>query len=90
MIGGDNGFSGAGITISRTSSADPRGDRLELRQQLEARLRLARLGGLGAEALDEGGQVLALRLLLLGELEIERLALARAGARTTSSRRDRR
>ena len=29
-------------------------DRLELGQQLQARLRLARLGGLGAEALDEG------------------------------------
>ena len=37
---------------------------------------LARLGGLGLEAVDEGLQPLALRLLLLGELEVERLALA--------------
>ena len=32
----------------------------QLRQHLDARLRLARLGGLGAEAVDEGLQVLAL------------------------------
>ncbi len=39
-------------------------------------MRLARLGGLGAEPVDERLQVLALRLLLLGELRIEQLALA--------------
>src|SRR5262249_43266555 len=55
---------------------DHRGDRFELGQELEARLRLARLGGLGAEPIGEGGAALALGLLLLGELEVERLALA--------------
>ena len=43
---------------------------------LSARLCLARLGGLGPEAVDEGLQPLALGLLPLGELEVERLALA--------------
>ena len=76
MIGGDSGFAGGGISIGRTSSATTRRDRLELGQQFDARLRLARLGGLGAKAVDEGLQPLALGLLLLGELEIERLALA--------------
>ena len=42
-----------------------RGDRLELCEHLQARLRLPRLGRLGAEAVDEGLQVLALRLLFL-------------------------
>src|SRR5262249_6591150 len=49
---------------------------LESGQHLDARLRLARLCGLGAEAIDEGLQPLALRLLLLGELAIERLPFA--------------
>ena len=39
-------------------------------------MRLARLRRLGAEALHERGQMLALLLLFLGELEVERLALA--------------
>src|SRR6185312_14139400 len=42
----------------------------------QARLRLARLCRLGAKAVDEGLQVLALRLLLLGELLVEQLPLA--------------
>src|SRR5262249_7943700 len=41
---------------------------------LEARLRLTRLGGLGAEALDEGGEPPALRFLLLREFLVEREA----------------
>ncbi len=65
------------------------GDVLELLQRLDAALRLARLGGLGAEAVDEGLQVraralLALegRLLLreaLGALALERGVVARVG-----------
>ena len=47
---------------------DQHGDRLELGQPLHPRLRLACLRGLGPEAVDEGLQVLALGLLLLGEL----------------------
>jgi hypothetical protein len=54
---------------------DAGGGRLELRQQLEPRLRLARLAGLGAEPLDEGEDVRALGLLLFRELLVERLAL---------------
>ena len=76
MIGGDSGFAGGGNRDRPHLVGDDGRDRLELGQQLQARLRLARLGGLGAEAVDEGLQVLALRLLLLGELEVERLALA--------------
>ena len=76
MIGGDSVFAGGGKAIGRTSSATTRRDRLQLGQQLQPRLRLARLGGLGAEAVDEGLHVLALRLLLLGELAVERLPLA--------------
>src|SRR4029077_3423518 len=45
-------------------------------QQLDSGLRLARLGGLGAEALDKSLQPLALGIHPLGELEVERLALA--------------
>ena len=43
-------------------------------QHLHARLRLARLGGLGLEAVDEGLQALALVVLLLGVLGVEHLA----------------
>src|SRR6202040_728000 len=50
-------------------------DRLHLCQQLETRLRLACLGGLGAEALHEGGEMLTLRLLLAGETLVEGEAL---------------
>ena len=49
---------------------DQSGDRLELGEELDARLRLPRLGGLGAEPLDEGGESFALGLLFLGELEV--------------------
>jgi hypothetical protein len=51
-------------------------NRLQSCQQLEPRLRLACLGGLGAEARHESFDPLALGLLLLGALEIERLLLA--------------
>ena len=71
MIGGDSGFSGEGIVISAHIVLDAHVDRLQLGEQLEARLGLARLGGLGAEPLDEGGEALALGVLLLGEAEIE-------------------
>ena len=43
---------------------DDGGDRIELRQALDPRLRLARLRGFRFEAVDEGLQVLALRVLL--------------------------
>ena len=43
---------------------------------LQPRLRLARLRGLGAEAVDEGLQVLALGLLLARALRLQRLLLA--------------
>src|SRR5262249_23523550 len=51
-------------------------DRLDLGKQLEPRLRLARLGRLGAEAVDESLHVLALRFLFLGKFQVERLPLA--------------
>ena len=51
-------------------------DRLHLGQHLDARLRLSRLAGLGAEAVDEGLQMLALRVLLLDHLLVEHHALA--------------
>src|SRR3546814_12034817 len=53
-----------------------RGDRLHAGQRLEAGLRLARLGGLVAEAVDEGLDVAPLGLLLgmLGGLVIQVLA----------------
>ena len=47
-----------------------------LLQRLEARLRLARLGGLGAEAVDEGLHVLALGLLLDAALLLQLALLA--------------
>src|SRR6185503_4390206 len=47
-----------------------RDDRLELGEALGARLGLARLGGLGAEAVDEGLQLLAFQLLRLGVLGV--------------------
>ena len=75
MIGGDSGLAGGGNVIGAHLVVRDRGDRLELGEALDARLRLARLGGLGAEAVDEGLQVLALQLLLLGELGVEHLAL---------------
>ena len=56
---------------------DQRRDRLELGQQFDARLRLTRLGCLGAKAIDEGLQPLALGVDPFGELEIKRLALAK-------------
>ena len=65
MIGGDSALRRRRESERRARSSTMRRDRLQLRQHLEARLRLARLGGLGAEAVDEGLQVLALRLLLL-------------------------
>ena len=68
---------------------DDRGRRLELGQQLQPGLRLARLGGLGAEPVDERLQVLALRLLLLGELRIEQLALAARALERACSRHGR-
>src|SRR6185437_15552900 len=49
--------------------------RLEPRQHLEAALRLARLGRLGAEAVDEALQMLPLRLLLGGERLLARQRL---------------
>ena len=55
---------------------DDRRDRLQFGEQLEARLRLARLGGLGAETVDEGLQLLAAVLLLLAGLGGERARLA--------------
>ena len=68
-----------------------RGDALHARQRLEAALRLARLGGLGAEALDEGLHVADLALLarvqrrLLGQLGgallLEGRIVATVGAR---------
>ena len=57
-----------------------RRDRAQLGELLHARLRLARLAGLRLEAVDEGLQMLALGLLLLGDRGVERLtfgALAR-------------
>ena len=55
---------------------DDRGDRLELRQRLQPRLRLARLRRLVAEAVDEGLHVPALVVLLPLQLELQRLPLA--------------
>ena len=89
MIGGDSIFSGAGIVIARTSSVITGRDRLELGQHLEARLRLPRLGRLGAEAVDERLQMLALGFLLLGELLVERLAFAALAFEMRNSRRGR-
>jgi hypothetical protein len=47
-----------------------------LASNFDARLSLARLGGLGPEAIDEGLQSRSLRLLPRRELAVERLALA--------------
>ena len=65
---------------------DQRGDRLHALQRLDARLRLPRLRGLGAEAVDEGLHVLArgflldaallLQLALLGALALELVVAA--------------
>ena len=52
------------------------GDRLELRQRLQPRLRLPRLRRLEAEAVDELLHVLALLLLLPAELDLQRLPFA--------------
>ena len=53
-----------------------RRDRLHLGQRLDAALRLARLRGLGLEAVDEGLDMAALVVLLLLELQFEPLLLA--------------
>ena len=50
-------------------------DILHLRQHLQTRLRLRRLAGLGAEAVDEGLKVPAFLLLLLDQLVLQRLLL---------------
>ncbi len=76
MIGGDSVFSGAGNNDRAHVVVQGRGRRLQPRQHLQPGLRLPRLGGLGAETIDESLQVLALRLLLLGEFRIQHLALA--------------
>ena len=57
-------------------------------QCLHAALRLPRLGGLGAEAVDEAVQVLDLALLLLEHCLLQR-ELRRAGARKRNSCRNR-
>src|SRR5262249_19339481 len=51
-------------------------DRLELCEQLQSRLCLPRLGGLGTKSLDEGDQPLAFGFLSFGKLEVEDLAFA--------------
>ena len=53
-IGGDSGFCWRGQVEGQDLVVDDGRDRLHLGQHLEARLRLARLGRLGAEAVDEG------------------------------------
>ena len=55
---------------------DERGNRFEFRKHLQARLSLPRLGCFGAEPVDEGLHVLALRLLLLDHFLVEQHALA--------------
>ena len=52
------------------------GDRLHLRQHFQARLRLAGLGGLGAEPVHEILQMAAVVVLLLLVLELDRLQFA--------------
>ncbi len=66
--------SSGGLAWSRLGHADGRDmlvernvDLLHLLQHLDAALRLARLGRLGAEAVDEALQMLARGFLLLGE-----------------------
>ena len=54
-------------------------------QRLQPALRLARLGGLGAEALDKGMHVRDLALLLLVGRLLLRELLPRAASRTPSS-----
>jgi len=55
---------------------DDRGDGLKFRQHFEARLRLRRFRRLGAEAIDEGLQMLAMIFLFLLQLHLDRLLLA--------------
>jgi hypothetical protein len=55
---------------------DESGDRLEFCEHLQARLRLPRFSCFGAEAINEGLQVLSLRLLLLDQFLVEQRALA--------------
>ena len=62
-----------------------RGDQLHALQGLQSALGLARLGGLGAEALDEGVHVRDLALLLFVLRLLTGQALPRAGVRTPSS-----
>ena len=61
------------------------GDALHALERLDAALRLARLGGLGPEAVDEGLQVRDLALLLLDRSPAAAKAAWRAGVRTRSS-----
>ena len=74
MIGGDSIFSGVGKADLAHVLRHQRGDRLHPLQHLDAGLRLARLRGLGLEAIDEGLQPLALVGLPLGVLGVEHLA----------------
>ena len=76
MIGGDSGFARRRQMYRQHRVVDDGDDILHFRQQLHARLRLARLGGLGAEAVDESLQMLALVFLLLARLGGELLRLA--------------
>ena len=64
MIGEATVLTGSGKLNGTHRVAGDGGDRLHLLERLDARLGLARLGRLGAEAVDEGLQVFAGRLLL--------------------------
>ena len=72
MIGGDSA-SGVGEVEAGHAVLDHRRDRLHPLQRLDPALRLPRLRGLGAEAVDEGLHVRPRRvlLLLLGHLLLE-------------------
>ena len=76
MSGGASGFRRIGKDEGSDPVLDDFGDRLQLRQRLEAALRLAGLRGLVAEAVDERLHVPALLVLLLLELHGQRLLLA--------------
>src|SRR5665213_3306891 len=80
VVGGDDRRRQQFVRLRKMDRADlvgnQRVDRLHLGQHLDTRLRLARLAGFGAEAIDEGLQMLALCILLPDHLLVEHHALA--------------
>ena len=80
MIGGESGFGRRRDCDRPHLVLGDRRDRRQLGELLHARLGLTRLAGFRLEPIDEGLQMLALGLLLLGDRGVERLtfgALAR-------------